>query len=526
MTTHRVESVATQVVEHDPLLGVVLHGYRLDSVLGRGRAAIVYRARHEVLHREAAIKILARDLAVQPEQLERFRREAQALSAMHHPNIVEVFDFGTAPDGRPFLSMELLNGRTLASEIDRNGPVGIGRFVEIARQLASGLAEAHRRGLVHRDLKPNNIMLVDGPAGEVAKILDFGIVRFTSAERSQLTDNDLVLGTPRYMAPEQVVSPHDAGPRSDLYALGVILYEMLTGRAPFDGSLMAVLEQQLHGVPPPMGTQTGFEPLIGSLLQKNPEDRPPTAEALLEALGFVESLLRRATEVEIAPEQLAFPEQTEVEDEVGFGGGDTVEEVTILSSEASTQLGMPISWSPAREVPAVNALPFSRDTVLSPAPEATETALDLVLNPELMNRPLHPPEHKSVRGPDETRVICEEDLASPRIIRLDRPMPAVISPPPMPSPLRPRIVRPPPLGLPAMPPPRPAPLIQVETSDYRSRRLAGALGFLCCALLVWLFLALHRRAPVSVEAVQDAPLPAVFARPVVGLAPSEDGASP
>lgn len=271
----------------DPLLGVVLAGARLEEVIGAGAAARVYRATRLADGRPFAVKILTD--ARRRGLLERFRREARALRRICHPNVVAVFDSGTTPDGRPYLMMELLTGRTLAKVLEEAGSLSGTRIKALAMEIVSGLAAAHDRGLVHRDLKPSNLMLVPGSHGERVKILDFGVVRTREAgAATALTKSEVLLGTPRYMSPEQVMNPNQAGPSTDLYALGVILYELLVGRAPFEGPLVELVDQHLHKPAPPLPTKTGLEPLVLALLEKDPAARPPSAAALLTLLQEME----------------------------------------------------------------------------------------------------------------------------------------------------------------------------------------------------------------------------------------------
>src|SRR5262245_25713737 len=195
----------------------------------------VYRATHTVLPREYAIKVLFRDFASNATQIERFRREAQAASTMSHQNIVSVADFVALPNGLTFIVMELVAGRTLERAIQSEAPFSPLRTANIAKQVAAGLGEAHRMGFVHRDVKPSNIMLGQGPKGEQVKILDFGVVGIGQTPiAARLTAIGHIIGTPTYMAPEQVHDP-GVGPPADLYALGVIMFEMLAGEPPFTG---------------------------------------------------------------------------------------------------------------------------------------------------------------------------------------------------------------------------------------------------------------------------------------------------
>src|SRR5207253_1566071 len=244
------------VIEHvSPLVGhvgAVLDGkYRLDAFLSHGGMGAVYRATHVMLGKTVAVKLINPELVTSPEIVRRFQREARAANALNHPNIVSVYDLGQTSDGTLYIAMEFVNGPSLKSVIERGGPVAPPRTILLLRQVASALSVAHRHNIVHRDLKPHNIMLATAEDGqEVASMMDFGIAK-TFDEATQLTMTGYALGTPQYMAPEQAEGrPVDA--RSDLYALGVILYEMLAGDVPFnDVSAPAILIKQIKDVPLP-----------------------------------------------------------------------------------------------------------------------------------------------------------------------------------------------------------------------------------------------------------------------------------
>lgn len=266
----------------DPLIGKHIQGYRIDRLIGEGAAARVYHATHGYLRREVALKVLLTESINQPGMVARFRREAMLLFEMNHDNIVKVFDFGTLTNGRPFIAMEYLDGQSLRTclegrRLKRN------HIIHIARQIAEALAVAHDAGLVHRDMKPGNIMLVGPPRREVVKLLDFGIVRSGRAE-TQLTGHQVLLGTPRYMSPEQVINPTCVSAASDLYSLGIILYEMLSGDAPFQGTVIELVEKQLGARPATLTTNTGLEALAEQLLAKRPEDRPKSARDVAQML--------------------------------------------------------------------------------------------------------------------------------------------------------------------------------------------------------------------------------------------------
>ena len=269
----------------DPLVGSVLHGYKLEARIGRGALAHVYRARHRVLDHLYAVKVLYGAAAVNERAQARLRREAQALSRLRHPHIVNVVDFGSTPSGLPFLTMELVVGQTLRNVIKADAPLPAQRVARIARQIADALAFAHDQGIVHRDVKPSNVMVLDpGGTTDVIKVLDFGIARVGRGEGTRLTATDALLGTPRYMAPEQITGASDVGPPADLYALGMLMYAMLAGAPPFVGATMDVVEQQLAQKPPTLPTRTGLEPLVMALLEKQPHLRPQSGRAVMQAI--------------------------------------------------------------------------------------------------------------------------------------------------------------------------------------------------------------------------------------------------
>jgi serine/threonine-protein kinase len=274
-------------------IGRMLGAYRLEAVIGRGAYAEVYRAIEPSTGRSAAIKILNPSFAKNPRAAERLRREAQILSGLSHPNLVSIGAFDVAEDGVPFLVMELLEGRTLL-QVLAEGSIPAARAARLAAGIARGLAVAHGAGLVHRDLKPANLMIVRGVGGEEqVKILDFGIARALVAQEgveAPLTLPGDLIGTPLYMAPEQILRPGSAGPAADLYALGGVLFHMLSGAPPFRGTVEAVLEQQMNHPAPPLAPALGLEHLVAELLHKDPTKRLGPAEdvlRVLEALGLI-----------------------------------------------------------------------------------------------------------------------------------------------------------------------------------------------------------------------------------------------
>ncbi len=246
--------------------------YRVERVLGEGAMAKVLLAHDAELGREVAVKLLDEGLAADPSFRARFAREARIAAGLSHPNIVTVFDVGEA-DGRPFIVMELVPGRTLEERLRRDGAVPANDVVAIARQVCAGLEHAHANGLVHRDLKPGN--LIERDDGTI-KIADFGIAR--AVEGTELTEAGTVVGTAAYLAPEQA----EAGTvtsATDLFALGAVLYELLTGRQPWKVESLAQLAARREVTPPelPAETPPGLRAAIERSLRPDAEDRPSSA---------------------------------------------------------------------------------------------------------------------------------------------------------------------------------------------------------------------------------------------------------
>ena len=282
---------------HDLLIGKVFEErYRVDALIGKGGFGAVYRAMQLAVDRPVALKVLRREIRGDLEQVRRFQYEARAASRLIDPHVLRIFDFGQAEDGTLYLVTELLEGEPLSRRLKRVGALPVEAAVSILCQALRGLAEAHDGGLVHRDLKPDNLFLRQGRAGEeLVKILDFGVVKFTADADplESLTQSGTVLGTPAYMAPEQARGVR-VDTRSDLYAMGIILYQMLSGRRPFKGSTpMEVLLDHIRTVPPRVEvvSKQAIPPELGELvhrcLDKDPRKRPESADALRTGLERV-----------------------------------------------------------------------------------------------------------------------------------------------------------------------------------------------------------------------------------------------
>ncbi|MBO0773029.1 MAG: serine/threonine protein kinase, partial [Actinobacteria bacterium] len=244
--------------------------YRLDEPIAAGGVGEVWRGHDTVLGRAVAVKLLRPEYAQHPETLARFRAEARHAGGVSHPGIAQVYDYGD--DGQPFLVMELVDGPSLASVV-AGGPRAARDTMDVAAQTAAALAAAHAAGLVHRDIKPGNLLL--GPDGQV-KITDFGIAY--AAGSAPLTRTGTVIGTPAYLAPERVAGG-PATPASDLYSLGVVCYECLTGQRPFTGTPVEIALAHQHGQLPPLPPQVPAEAaaLVASLAAKDPAVRPASA---------------------------------------------------------------------------------------------------------------------------------------------------------------------------------------------------------------------------------------------------------
>ncbi len=278
-------------LDTDADAGQLLGGrYRLIRRVGEGAMGVVFEAEHVHIHRKVAVKLLQRRLAENGEAVERMRREAQAMSSLGHPNIVDCSDFGRSDDGQVYLVMEWLEGENLEDRLDGGG-VDLETALEIAVQACAGLAEAHTQGVVHRDLKPANLFLTRDRVGALrVKILDFGIAKL-GADQAQLTSTGVVIGTPNYMAPEQALG-EKVDIRADIYALGIILYEMLAGVVPFQGeTALAVLHQhtaRMAAVPsavaPERRISRDLDTITMTCMAKDPLERYQTAAELGAAI--------------------------------------------------------------------------------------------------------------------------------------------------------------------------------------------------------------------------------------------------
>jgi serine/threonine-protein kinase len=265
--------------------------YTLEEKIGAGGMGEVYRARHAMLRRPTAVKLLSG--AVSDVELRRFEKEVQLTALLTHPNTISIYDYGRTPEGTFYYAMELLEGMTLEQLVERYGALPPRRAIHILLQICGALREAHEAGLIHRDVKPANVILCwHGGLPDVVKVLDFGLVKQATSDAGDTHDNqNAIVGTPLYMSPEEISSPGGASARSDLYAVGAVAYYLLSGTPVFSGkSIIEVCSHHLHTAPLPLSERASqripsdLEDIVLDCLAKDPEARPPSAYKLAERL--------------------------------------------------------------------------------------------------------------------------------------------------------------------------------------------------------------------------------------------------
>jgi serine/threonine protein kinase len=285
----------TGPVEPSALIGRIFDGrYRVEALIGQGGMAVVYRAIQLSRRTDVALKIISNADVTDERLVARFNQEVMATSRLRHPHTVDVVDYGQSQDGHLFLVMELLRGRTLAEAIRREAPFDPARACRVIRQICGSLAEAHGSGIVHRDLKPDNVFLTDGyEEPDYVKVLDFGIAKFiaSGASNETLTKTGFICGTPLYLSPEQGLD-QTVDHRTDLYSLGVMLFELMVGTPPFRAdSPIGVVMRHIHDAAPDVRSMPGCRgipapvaELVASLLEKSPGDRPSSAAEVAERI--------------------------------------------------------------------------------------------------------------------------------------------------------------------------------------------------------------------------------------------------
>ena len=315
-----------EALEKDPdsLVGATLAGkYRIEARLNEGGMGTVYRGTHVLMDKTVAIKVLRPSLAADEKIVARFSREARAASRISHPNALSVTDFGEDESGHVFLVMEYLSGKTLKHVIREEGPLPLARVVDIARQIGDALHAAHEQGVVHRDLKSDNIMLIDTMTGDHAKVLDFGIAKINEPEGAvdtNLTAPNLVIGTPQYMSPEQCSQDAEIDARSDIYSFGVILFEMLVGHVPFSGDspTMVMMKHLQDPVPSVMEERSDLPAsvarVVARAMAKVPRNRYQNVAELVEDLTIASGMtIHRLGPVEpVTPPPVVHDEPDEV----------------------------------------------------------------------------------------------------------------------------------------------------------------------------------------------------------------------
>lgn len=285
----------------DDYVGTILNErYRVEQLLGEGGMGAVYLGRHVLIGKKVAIKFLHSAFSRNESVVRRFMREAKVTAEIGHANIVEVLDFGISPSGEPYLVMEYLEGESLSDLLKRTGPVSTDAAVGIMIPVLRALEAAHNKGVVHRDLKPDNIFVIPNQDElPTVKVIDFGISKRSTAEDEKLTQTGTILGTPAYMSPEQVRGASDLDHRTDLYAMGVILYEMLTGALPFKGQNYNEILLKVVTEPPRPASELNSDlpqevlAIIDRALSKDPGERHQSAAEMIEALGALTNLEKR-----------------------------------------------------------------------------------------------------------------------------------------------------------------------------------------------------------------------------------------
>ncbi len=297
--------------------GEMVGEYRVERKIGEGGMGVVYGAVHPLIGKRAAIKVLNKNLCMQPEAVERFITEARSVNQIGHPNIVDIFSFGNLADGRSYFAMEWLDGRSLAERL-RKGRPSVAELCAVLDEIAEALESAHATRIVHRDLKPDNIYLVATPGGRTkVKLLDFGIAKLLddSADRVTRTRTGSLMGTPLYVAPEQARG-YEIDARVDVYSLGAVAFEMVTGRPPFVAdNAMDVVAMHLHSDPPRASTLVPtvapqLDEVLLAMLAKEPDQRPTLAQlraVLAEVRALPEVAARPATLADAPSAPVASP---------------------------------------------------------------------------------------------------------------------------------------------------------------------------------------------------------------------------
>ena len=341
----------------DTYTGQVLDGkYRLTRLLGKGGMGAVYRGEHVIIGKQVAVKFLHAEFASNAEVVKRFYREAQAAAAIGHDGIIDVSDVGQSPQGDPYLVMEYLEGESLADMLTRTGPLDLGAALGVMEPALLALHAAHAKGIVHRDLKPENIFLVQQQgAPPKVKLIDFGISKFAETGGGEkLTQTGSVMGTPVYMSPEQARGAADLDHRADIYSMGVMLYEMLTGKLPFEGAnFTEIIINILTAAPrPPAEAFAGFpveaEGAILRSIEKDPAQRFATAIEFVEALSRMSAYPQRQSRLTHVASQIKQTSFAAGSLGTQSGAGDGAPVGADVLAQMAARSGTPSSWAGTR----------------------------------------------------------------------------------------------------------------------------------------------------------------------------------
>jgi serine/threonine-protein kinase len=365
----------------DPKIGMVLQDrYRIVRKLGEGGMGAVYEGEHVLIKRRVAIKCLHGQFATNPEIVARFHREALAATSIGHQNIIEVTDMGRFPDGSVFMVLEFLEGRDWSKDIDEQGPQPLGKVVKITSQICDALTAAHAKGIVHRDLKPENVFLIArGHDPDFVKVLDFGISKFrdsNSGPGKAMTQTGTTLGTPYYMAPEQAQGKKDIDHRADIYSLGVMTFQALTGQYPFDDESYPMLVLKICTEPPPPlrlyrpDLPKELEDLVMRMLAKDPNQRFADCAAVKAALAPFAAMNDAPVIAADAPSTANRPPSMLGGQAVAHAATQTPDSLPVAPAlKATTPSQMPVARVPSAQTPvAAHAESVIRPPTTSRAP--------------------------------------------------------------------------------------------------------------------------------------------------------------
>jgi eukaryotic-like serine/threonine-protein kinase len=381
-----------QSVDPDALKpGTIAGAYVLRKELASGGGGTVYEAQHRLLGRKAAVKVLRRELAASPQMVARFLREALAVNMIKHPNIVDIYEFGELPDGRPFYVMELLEGTDLRSMLNERGRFAPSEVLEILEPVCSALQAAHDLGIVHRDLKASNILILKREGRQVVKLLDFGIAKLMHPDAADagLTVVGTRLGTSYTMAPEQIRGDK-VDPRTDIYALGVVLYHLLTGQYPFRAETMTDIERQHLEAPPPRPSQAAaIPPALDAVtlrcMEKSADRRFQSAKAFVEALR--EAIGAKSNEPEVSARAAAIYVEIRLAEGADAESDEVLDDTTMILDTAEhafrgAGLTLPLQTGSA----LIGARVLSANTSEAAGQRKALTALANSLSEELAGR--------------------------------------------------------------------------------------------------------------------------------------------